>query len=42
MERNVWQVAQEVQPMVDDEPGPDGDLVECYVTTCQKDHFFFQ
>ena len=27
--------------MVDDEPGPPGDLVKCYVTTFQKDQFFF-
>ena len=42
MEKNVWQVAQEVAALVDDEPGPAGDFVKCYVTTCQKDHFFFQ
>ena len=29
MEKNAWQVTQ-----VDDETGPAGDFVECYVTTC--------
>ena len=29
-------VAQEVAAMVDDEPGPAGDFVKCYVTTCEK------
>ena len=37
MEKNAWQVAQEVAAMVDDEPGPSGDFVKCYVTTCKKD-----
>ena len=41
MEKNAWQVAQEVAAMVDDEPGPSGDFVKCYGTTCKKDQFFF-
>ena len=40
MKKNAWQVAQEVSTMVDDEPGPAGDFVKCYVTTCKKDQFF--
>lgn len=36
MEKNAWQVAHEVAAMVDDEPGPAGDFVLCYVTTCEK------
>ena len=42
MEKNAWQVAQEVAAMVDDEPGPSVDFVKCYVTTCKKDQFFFK
>ena len=34
-ETNAWQVAQEVAAMVDDEPGPAGDFVKCYISTCQ-------
>ena len=41
MEKNVWQVTQGVAAMVDDDPGPARDFVKCYVTTCQKDLFFF-
>lgn len=26
--------------MVDDEPGPAGDFVKCYVTTCEKNQIF--
>ena len=40
LEKNARQVAQELAAMVDDEPGSAGDFVKCYVTTCQKDHFF--
>ena len=42
MEKNAWQVTQDVAAMVDDEPEPPGDFVKCYVTTCEKDHFIFQ
>ena len=42
LEKNTRQVAQELAAMVDDEPGPDGDFVKCYVTTCKKYQFFFQ
>ena len=41
MERNAWRVAQEVAATVDDEPGPAGDFIKCYVTTCQNKQFFF-
>ena len=41
MEQNAWQVAQEVAAMVEDEPGPAGDFVKWYVTTCEKNQFFF-
>ena len=39
-EKNAWQVTQEVAATVDDEPGPAGEFVKCYVTTCEKEHFF--
>lgn len=41
MGNNVWQVAQEVASMVHDEPGPAGDFVKCYVTTCKKKSLLF-
>ena len=41
MERNACRVAQEVAATVDDEPGPAGDSIKCYVTTCQNKQFFF-
>lgn len=41
MEKNVGQVAQEVTSMVHDEPGPAGNFVKCYVTTCEKNLFYF-
>ena len=40
MEKNVGQVAQEVTSMVHDEPGPAGNFVKCYVTTCEKNLFY--
>ena len=42
LEKNARQVAEEIATMVDDEPGPAGDFVKCYVTTCKKYQFFFQ
>jgi len=41
LEKNARQVAEELTTMVDDEPGPAGDFVKCYVTTCKKYQFFF-
>ena len=41
MEKNVGQVAQEVTSMVHDEPGPAGNFVKCYVTTCEKKSLLF-
>ena len=41
LEKNARQVAQELAAMVDDEPGPAGDFVKCYVMTFKKDQFFF-
>ena len=41
LENNARQVAQKLAAMVDDEPGPAGDFVKCYVMTFKKDQFFF-
>jgi hypothetical protein len=41
MEKNAWRVAYEVAAMIDDEPGPAGDFIKCYVTQQEKNQFFF-
>ena len=32
MEKNAWRVSEEVKQTIDDEPGPAGDFMKCYVT----------
>ena len=41
MEKNAWRVAYDVAAMIDDEPGPAGDFIKCYVTQREKNQFFF-
>ena len=41
MEKNAWKVAEEVTKIIDDEPGPAGDYMKCYVTTRQEKQFLF-
>ncbi len=41
MEKNVWRVAYDVAAMIDDESGPAGDFIKCYVTQREKNQFFF-
>ena len=39
--KNAWRVAHDVAAMIDDEPGPAGDFIKCYVTQWEKSQFFF-
>ena len=40
MEKNAWAVAKQVQLQIDDEKGPVGDYLKCYVTDQEDEHFF--
>lgn len=41
MERNAWQVSQEVVSRIDGEPGPAGDCMKAFVTNKKDKQFFF-
>jgi len=41
MEANAWKVAEDLARRIDDEPGPAGDFMKCYVTQLPKMQFFF-
>ena len=41
MEKNAGRVAHDVAAMTDDELGPAGDFIKCYVTQREKSPFFF-
>ncbi len=42
MGKNAWRVAYDVVAMIDDEPGPAGDFIKCYVTQQENNQFFFK
>ena len=39
--RNEWNVFEEIKQTIDDEPGPAGDFMKCFVTTGKEKQFFF-
>ncbi|CAB4016701.1 RNA-directed DNA polymerase from transposon X-element, partial [Paramuricea clavata] len=41
MERNAWKVAEEITQISDDELGPAGDFMKCFVTPKKENQFFF-
>ena len=40
MEKNAWAVAKQVQLRIDDEKGPGGNYLKCYVTDQEDEQFF--
>ena len=41
MEKNAWKVSEEIRQVIDDEPGPAGDFLKCFVTSQREKQFFF-
>ena len=41
MEKNAWRVSEEIKQLIDDEPGPAGNLMKCFVTSNKQKQFFF-
>ena len=41
MEKNSWRVSDEIKQIIDDEPGPAGDFLKCFVTSRKEKQFFF-
>ena len=38
---NAWRVSDEIKQIIDDEPGPAGDFLKCFVTSRKEKQFFF-
>ena len=41
MEKNAWKVSEEIRQVIDDEPGPAGDFLKCFVTSKREKQLFF-